>query len=141
MENRTIAEMTGRINERNRQGILTLEDCADFLNEMPRFTQKHVLADTRKFLDFMGAPDEQMQILHIAGTNGKGSVCAYLSSILMHAGYTTGMFSSPHLVRISERFRINDAIIEDKVFIHYFILFKSKISTKSPDFIFSLFSF
>ena len=128
MENRTIAEMTGRINERNRQGILTLEDCADFLNEMPRFTQKHVLADTRKFLDFMGAPDEQMQILHIAGTNGKGSVCAYLSSILMHAGYTTGMFSSPHLVRISERFRINDAIIEDKVFIHYFMLVLYQIS-------------
>lgn len=122
MGNRTIAEMTGRISELDRQGTLTLNDCADFLNEIPRFTQKHVLADTRKFLDYMGAPDEQMQILHIAGTNGKGSVCAYLSSILMHAGYTTGMFTSPHLVSVSERFRINGTVIEDEVFIHYFML-------------------
>ena len=121
MGNRTIAEMTDRISELNRQGTLTLKNCADFLNEIPRFTQKHALADTRKFLDFMGAPDEQMQIIHIAGTNGKGSVCAYISSILMHAGYTTGMFTSPHLVRISERFRINNAVIEDDVFIYYFM--------------------
>ena len=128
MENRTVTEMADRIKELDKQGILTLKDCDSFLNEVPRFTQKHALADTAKFLDFLGAPDEQMQIIHVAGTNGKGSVCAYLSSILMHAGYTTGLFTSPHLVKISERFRINGAVIEDEVFIHYFMLVLFQIS-------------
>ena len=58
-------------------------------------------------------PQQQVPILHIAGTNGKGSVCAYLSSILTAAGYRVGRYTSPHLVCWNERFCINEQAIRD----------------------------
>ncbi|MEO1593433.1 MAG: Mur ligase family protein, partial [Cyanobacteria bacterium J06632_22] len=56
----------------------------------------------------LGNPHHQVPIIHIAGTNGKGSVCAYLSSILTAAGYRTGRYTSPHLVNWTERICINN---------------------------------
>lgn len=61
----------------------------------------------------LGNPQQQVPILHIAGTNGKGSVCAYLSSILTAAGYCIGRYTSPHLVCWNERFCINEQAIRD----------------------------
>lgn len=55
----------------------------------------------------LGAPQQQVPIIHVAGTNGKGSVCAYLSAILTAAGYKTGRYTSPHLVNWTERICIN----------------------------------
>ena len=49
---------------------------------------------------------------HVAGTNGKGSTCVYIESVLRSAGITTGLFTSPHLVRFEERFRINGAMVD-----------------------------
>ncbi|MEB3211975.1 MAG: Mur ligase family protein, partial [Leptolyngbyaceae bacterium] len=59
-------------------------------------------------LDTLGNPHAQMPIIHVAGTNGKGSVCAYLSSILTRAGYRVGRYTSPHLVNWTERICINN---------------------------------
>ena len=55
----------------------------------------------------LGNPEKKFRTVHVVGTNGKGSTSAFLSSILVQAGYRTAQFSSPHLVRFSERFRIN----------------------------------
>jgi dihydrofolate synthase/folylpolyglutamate synthase len=55
----------------------------------------------------LGNPEKQFRSIHVVGTNGKGSTSAFLSSILKHAGYRTALFSSPHLVRFNERFRID----------------------------------
>ncbi|MCR4755266.1 MAG: bifunctional folylpolyglutamate synthase/dihydrofolate synthase [Lachnospiraceae bacterium] len=100
---------------------VSLEECENFINTLQRFTTKHSIDETRRFLDFMGAPDENMNIIHVAGTNGKGSVCSYLSQILQKSGYTTGMFISPHLISITERFRIDDKPIREELFGEIFL--------------------
>ena len=61
----------------------------------------------------LGHPEKKFPSLHIAGTNGKGSTAAMLHSILSKAGYRVGLFTSPHLVRINERFRVGEDEISD----------------------------
>ncbi|MBN1759288.1 MAG: bifunctional folylpolyglutamate synthase/dihydrofolate synthase [Chitinispirillaceae bacterium] len=60
----------------------------------------------------LGNPQNSCPSYHVAGTNGKGSTCSYIESILRKAGYRTGLFTSPHLVRFEERFRINGEMVE-----------------------------
>ena len=62
-------------------------------------------------LDGLGNPHRQVPILHVAGTNGKGSVCAYLSAVLTAAGYQVGRYTSPHLVQWTERICLNEQSI------------------------------
>ena len=112
---------------------IRISECEDFLNKIPGFTDKHSIDDSRKFLEFLGNPDENMQIIHVAGTNGKGSVCSYLSSILMKAGYTVGMFTSPHLVRITERFCIDNKPVSDGVFVEIFCELLKRIQEYEVD--------
>jgi dihydrofolate synthase / folylpolyglutamate synthase len=73
------------------------------LNRLARFGVDLSLDRIEKLLASLGNPHEQVPIVHVAGTNGKGSVCAYLASILMAAGYRTGRYTSPHLVNWTER--------------------------------------
>ena len=61
-----------------------------------------------------------MKFFHVAGTNGKGSVCAFLDSILQKGGYRTALFTSPHLVKINERIKMNGQDISDEDFAYYF---------------------
>lgn len=65
-------------------------------------------------LDLLGNPQDKIKVIHVAGTNGKGSVCAFLKSILMSAGFKTGLYSSPELVDINERISINGENITDE---------------------------
>jgi dihydrofolate synthase / folylpolyglutamate synthase len=67
-----------------------------------------------KLLQSLGNPHQKVPIIHVAGTNGKGSVCAYLSSIFTQAGYQTGRFTSPHLVNWNERICLNEKPIEEE---------------------------
>ena len=60
-----------------------------YILDIPKFTAKNDLADTRLFLRHLSCPEYQCKTIHIAGTNGKGSVCAYLCSILLEAGFHT----------------------------------------------------
>jgi dihydrofolate synthase/folylpolyglutamate synthase len=66
------------------------------------------LDNIRRLLSHLGNPQEQVPIVHVAGSNGKGSVCAYLSSVLTQAGYRVGRYTSPHLVNWNERICLND---------------------------------
>ena len=91
-----------------------------YINETPKFTKKNTLENTKVILEKLGNPQEQMKILHVAGTNGKGSVCAFLSSILTTAGKHTGLFTSPHLVKINERFQIDQEPVGDEDFLTAF---------------------
>ena len=101
-------------------GILTMkieETAEEYLSRIPMWTRKkNSLEDIRKFLWEMGEPDEGMQIFHVAGTNGKGSVCAFLQSVLRTAGCRVGTFTSPHLMEIRERFCINGEMVAEEVF-------------------------
>lgn len=80
----------------------------EYLDQIPMWTRKkNSLQDVRALLEAMGSPDRRIPAIHVAGTNGKGSVCAFLTSVFREAGYKTGTFISPHLVEIRERFLIN----------------------------------
>lgn len=71
------------------------------------------LENIKKFLRIIGNPEKKIKIIHVAGTNGKGSVCAMISSVLDEAGFKVGMFTSPHLVKINERIRFDNELISD----------------------------
>ncbi len=70
-------------------------------------------ARTRALLDALGNPEKRLKYVHVAGTNGKGSVSACLSSILTRAGYTTGLYTSPYVVCWNERVQVNGEYISD----------------------------
>lgn len=82
---------------------------------------KHPPEHTRELLSRLGNPLEGIKIIHVAGTNGKGSVCAYLNAMLLAGGKKTGLFTSPHLVRINERFQINGEDVSDEQFLDAFL--------------------
>ncbi len=99
---------------------ITYGEAVSYIENIPKFTTKNTPQTTRAWLDMLGAPDSRMRIIHIAGTNGKGSVCAYLASILEEAGYTTGVFSSPHLVTTRERMSVGGEMISEAEFLDVF---------------------
>jgi dihydrofolate synthase/folylpolyglutamate synthase len=74
------------------------------------------LSRINRLLAHLGNPHQQVSVIHVAGTNGKGSVCAYLSSVLTQAGYRTGRYTSPHLVNWTERICLNEQQISTKEF-------------------------
>lgn len=74
------------------------------------------LTNTGTLLESLGNPQKDFQKVQVAGTNGKGSTAAFLESICRHAGIRTGLFTSPHLISITERIKINDAQIAEKEF-------------------------
>jgi dihydrofolate synthase / folylpolyglutamate synthase len=81
-----------------------------------------------KLLANLGNPHHQVPVIHVAGTNGKGSVCAYLSSILTEAGYRTGRYTSPHLVDWTERICLNEQAIASKDLCQLLLQVQSAIS-------------
>ncbi|NQU39305.1 MAG: bifunctional folylpolyglutamate synthase/dihydrofolate synthase [Lentisphaerae bacterium] len=83
------------------------------LSERRRFGIRPGLESEEKLMEALGHPERSFAALHVAGTNGKGSVCALLASMLQTAGYRTGLFTSPHLVALNERFRIDGEMIGD----------------------------
>lgn len=98
----------------------TYEEAVEYIEEIPRFTKKHTLDHTRAFLRRLGNPAVDRKIIHVAGTNGKGSVCAYLQALLMAEGKRTGFFTSPHLVSVNERIRVDNVQIDDESFLAVF---------------------
>lgn len=99
---------------------MNYREIVDYIEEIPKFTSKNPLDHTKALLKCLGDPQNQMQVIHVAGTNGKGSVCAYLDSMLRAGGYKVGLFTSPHLVKINERFKINGEMISDERFVKAF---------------------
>lgn len=81
---------------------------------------KFSLEGMREFANALGNPQESLKILHIAGTNGKGSTSAFCEAILRAHGFKTGMFTSPHLLKINERIQINRCEISDEDFAKQF---------------------
>lgn len=94
--------------------MMTYSEMEQEINEVPKFGAKASLSNLFAYLELANHPERNLRVIHIAGTNGKGSVSAYLDSILRQAGYTTALFTSPHLIKMNERFRINFAMCSDK---------------------------
>ncbi len=88
-------------------------DALEFFSGLEFFGMKFGLAQTRLLAKFAGNPQDNLRFVHVAGTNGKGTVCAMLAAALGKAGLRTGLYTSPHLVSPRERFRLDgDAISE-----------------------------
>lgn len=77
------------------------------------------LKNMRELLSMLGNPQHSLRFIHIAGTNGKGSVSAYVSSVLSEAGCRTGQYTSPHLFSYYEKYRVNGKDIEEETFAHH----------------------
>jgi len=85
---------------------------------LSRFTHFGVelgLERIQRLMDALGNPQRQVPVIHVAGSNGKGSVCAYLSAVLTYAGYRVGRYTSPHLVDWTERICLNERAIASNV--------------------------
>lgn len=90
---------------------MTYNESLEYINSLLRFGIKSGLERISRLCELLGSPQDSLQFIHVAGTNGKGSTCAYLSSIFMGAGYKTGMFTSPYVTDFRERFQINGELI------------------------------
>ncbi len=86
-----------------------------YLSGLERLGMKPGLERIKALLELCNKPQESLTGIHVAGTNGKGSVCAIVESVLRSAGYRTGLYTSPHLVSYRERFRICGKMIDERV--------------------------
>lgn len=77
------------------------------------------IANMRLLLDALGNPEKKFKVIHVAGTNGKGSVCKFLSEILKKHGYSISVYTSPHLLKYNERFEANGRYITDEEYKFY----------------------
>lgn len=99
---------------------MNYEEAIAYIEEIPKFTKKNKLSHTRECLERLGNPDRSFDVIHVAGSNGKGSVCAMTAAVLSEAGYRVGLFISPHLVKTNERFQIGGEEVSDKSFLSAF---------------------
>ena len=87
------------------------QECIEWLEGVSLYSKKDGLANMFQLMEEFGNPQEKIPAIHVAGTNGKGTTCALLGSILTESGRRAGMYTSPHLVRYTERIRVDGAEI------------------------------
>lgn len=90
------------------------ENIQEFIYKRTGKAKKNTLENTRELLKRLGDPQRELEIVHAAGTNGKGSVCAFCESILRESGLKTGLFTSPHLISMNERIKVNGRDVSDE---------------------------
>ncbi|HEX5024078.1 MAG TPA: Mur ligase family protein, partial [Agriterribacter sp.] len=92
------------------------------------------LANTRLLCEGLNNPQDHFKSIHVAGTNGKGSVSHMLAAVLQAAGYTTGLYTSPHLKDFRERIKVNGEIVEEDFVVAFTQKIKPEIEALSPSF-------
>ncbi|SFV28544.1 bifunctional folylpolyglutamate synthase/dihydrofolate synthase [Thermoflavifilum thermophilum] len=119
----------------------TYAEALDFLMEkLPMFSRigeaayKKDLTNIRKLCEALQHPEKQFPSIHIAGTNGKGSVSHMLAAIFQQAGYKTGLYTSPHLIDFRERIRINGAMIPEEAVLEFVRKTQSLTEAIGPSF-------
>ncbi len=95
---------------------MTYNESINYLESLAGFGIRPGLERITKLLEMLGNPQNKYKTIHVTGTNGKGSVCSMLSTILTTANLKTGLFTSPHLISYRERFKINDIDIDENHF-------------------------
>ena len=94
---------------------MTEQQAIEALHALPRLPRSGAsLERMQALLDHLGNPEKQFKCIHIAGTNGKGTLAAMTSSILTHAGYKTGLTISPYVLNFRERFQINGQMMSPR---------------------------
>lgn len=112
---------------------MTYQEAAAYILGIPKFTKKNKPEHTRTFLEYLGNPEQKLKVIHVAGTNGKGSVCVYLDAMLRAQGKRVGLFTSPHLVKINERIVVDGEMISDEAFVEIFDTVKKTVERMAED--------
>ena len=86
---------------------MTPQEAISYIENYTWSTTRLGLGRTRELLHAIGDPQKKLKFIHVAGSNGKGSTCAMLDAILRHAGYRTGLYTSPYIQDFCERMRVN----------------------------------
>ncbi|ADH60527.1 FolC bifunctional protein [Thermoanaerobacter mathranii subsp. mathranii str. A3] len=107
---------------------MNYEEAISYIHGTYKFGIKLGLENIRRLLSYMGNPQKSLKIIHVAGTNGKGSTSAFISNILQQAGYKVALYTSPYLEEFEERMRINGENISKEKLIYYVEYIKPIIS-------------
>jgi len=111
--------------------ITTYEAACRYLDDLQMHKIKLGLEAMQSILAQLGSPERKTPAVHVAGTNGKGSVCSMLRSVMTEAGYKTGLYTSPHLSSVRERFRIDDRFISEEEFTRLMEKIRSALGGKT----------
>ncbi len=106
---------------------MTYEEAIKFIHSTYKFGSKLGLQNITKLTELLGNPQDSYKIIHVAGTNGKGSTCSMIHDVLMASGYKTGLFTSPFLEEFTERIQVNKKHIDRDSLARITDLVKSKI--------------
>lgn len=112
-----------------KRSFETIDDVESFLFSIPKFSVAGAsaahfgLENIKRFCESIGNPQDSFRAIHVAGTNGKGTVCRMLASVYQSGGYSVGLYTSPHLMKVNERFKINSTSIPDKELVRFFKLY------------------
>ena len=115
------------------------KETTDYLNLLSTSGTTANLHRFKALLDALDNPQEKLKCIHLAGTNGKGSVASFLSTILQEAHYKVGLYTSPDLVSVTERIRINDTLIPENDFERLLTQVRDAIDTLEPYGLFTYF--
>lgn len=106
---------------------MNYKESLKYLEDTHKFGMRLGLDNTKKLLELLGNPQDNLDIIHVAGTNGKGSVCSFISTILKEGGYKVGLYTSPYLETFTERVRVNGENILEEDVARIITLIKEKI--------------
>ncbi|WGX76482.1 Mur ligase family protein [Paraclostridium bifermentans] len=106
---------------------MNYNEALQFIHESHKFGMRLGLDNIKKLLELLGNPQNNLNIIHVAGTNGKGSTCSFISSILKESGYKVGLYTSPFLETFTERIRVNGENIREEEVGKIVSLIKEKI--------------
>ncbi len=93
--------------------LQSYDEAVEWINGLIPFGIRPGLERIEKLMSMLGDPQRHLKFVHIAGTNGKGSTCAFLTSVLLKCGYDVGTFTSPYITRFTNRFQFNGTDIPD----------------------------
>ena len=113
-------------------GSESYDKALSYLYDLQKYGIKFGLSSTSNLLARLGNPQVHLKAIHVAGTNGKGSTAAMLSALLTRIGVQVGLYTSPHLVRFNERFRINDQDVDDRGIMDVFLRVKEVVDEREP---------
>jgi dihydrofolate synthase/folylpolyglutamate synthase len=113
-------------------GSESYDKALSYLYDLQKYGIKFGLSSTSNLLARLGNPHVNLKAIHIAGTNGKGSTAAMLSAILTRMGMQVGLYTSPHLVKFNERFRINDQDVDDQGIMDVYLQVREVVDEREP---------